>query len=179
MRRRPVGRNLWAVESTPGIVAVVAWKALPTNLPLVREWRRLGIRAELLAPPAARRRLGPGDVALLRLDVTPGLDGVEQGLADVAQLPAHDVRLLNRPAALLAAHDKLETARRLAAAGIPHPQTVCRERLDDLRGLEPPLVLKPRFGSWGKDLMLCRTTAELERCSPSCASGHGFTATAC
>jgi glutathione synthase/RimK-type ligase-like ATP-grasp enzyme len=25
-------------------------------------------------------------------------------------------------------------------------------------------VLKPRFGSWGTDLMLCRTTDELERC---------------
>jgi glutathione synthase/RimK-type ligase-like ATP-grasp enzyme len=25
-------------------------------------------------------------------------------------------------------------------------------------------VLKPRFGSWGKDLMLCRTVDELDRC---------------
>jgi RimK family alpha-L-glutamate ligase len=164
MQRAPAGRNLGVVESTAGIVAVVAWKELPTNLPLVHGWRRLGIQAELLTPVAARRRLGPGDVALVRLDVTPELDGVEPGLADMAELPARGVRLLNRPAALLAAHDKLETARRLGAAGISHPRTLLHERRGELRGLELPLVLKPRFGSWGTDLMLCRTTDELERC---------------
>jgi hypothetical protein len=118
-----LGRKLGGVGSTAGIVAVVAWKEFPTNRALVRGWRRLGIEAELLAPAAARRRLGPGDVALVRLEVTLGLDGVEPGLADVAELPARGVRLLNRPVALLAAHDKLETARRLTAGGIPHPGT--------------------------------------------------------
>jgi hypothetical protein len=153
MRSHPAGRKLRDVESTAGIVAVIAWKQLPTNLPLVRGWRRLGIPAELLAPATALRRLGPGDVALVRLDVTSALDGVEPGLAEVAELPARGVRLLNRPEALLAAHDKLQTARRLATVGIPHPQTLHRNRPDEIRGLEPPLVLKPRFGSWGKDLM--------------------------
>jgi len=143
---------------------VVAWKPFPSNLPLVEGWRRLGIRAELLRPSDARRRLGPGDVALARLDVTPTLDRVEAGLVEITALGRRGVRLLNPPAALLAAHDKRETALRLIDAGIPHPRTLHRKRLDEVRALAPPFVLKPRFGSWGQDVMLCRDAGELERC---------------
>jgi glutathione synthase/RimK-type ligase-like ATP-grasp enzyme len=55
------------------------------------------------------------------------------------------VRLLNRPAALLAAHDKLQTARWLADAGVAHTRTLHRRSIDEVRALEPPFVLKPRF----------------------------------
>jgi len=130
-----------------GIVAVVAWKPFPSNLPLVEGWRRLGIRAELVRPPDASRRLGAGDVALLRLDVSPTLDGVEPGLGEIAALRRRGVRLLNPPAALLAAHDKRETALRLENAGIPHPRTRHRYRLDEVRAFELPAVLKPRFAT--------------------------------
>lgn len=152
------------VASGPGIVAVVAWKSFPSNLRLVEGWRRLGIRAELLRPPDARRRLGPGDIALARLDVAPTLDRVEAGLVEITALQHRGVRLLNRPTALLAAHDKRETALRLTDAGIPHPRTLHRTRLDEVRALDLPFVLKPRFGSWGRDVMLCRNAGELERC---------------
>jgi RimK family alpha-L-glutamate ligase len=147
-----------------GIVAVVAWKPFPSNLPLVEGWRRLGIRAELLGPPEAHRRLGPGDVALARLDVMPTLDGVEAGLAEITALGRRGVRLLNSPAALVAAHDKWETALRLKDADIPHLRTLHREGLDEVRALDLPFVLKPRFGSWGRDVMLCRGASELDRC---------------
>ena len=150
--------------SSMGIVAVVAWKPFPSNLPLVEGWRRLGIRAEFVRPRDASRRLGAGDVALLRLDVSPMLDRVEPGLGEIAALKRRGVRLLNPPAALLAAHDKRETALRLANAGIPHPRTFHRYRLDEVRAFDPPVVLKPRFGSWGQDVMLCRDVGELERC---------------
>jgi [lysine-biosynthesis-protein LysW]---L-2-aminoadipate ligase len=145
-------------------VAVVAWKAAPTNVPLVEAWRRLGIRAELLSPHEAARELGRGDVALARLDVTPGLDGVEPGLPEVSRLARRGVRVLNGPAALLAAHDKWQTAERLTRAGIPHPWTIHRTVLEEIRGVAPPFVLKPRFGSWGQDVMLCRGADDLERC---------------
>ena len=152
------------VVSGVGIVAVVAWKPFPTNLPLVDGWRRLGIRAELVRPQDAGRRLGPGDVALVRLDVSPTLDRLEPGLGDIAGLRRRGVRLLNPPEALLAAHDKHKTAVRLANAGIPHPRTLHSYRLEEVRAFEPPFVLKPRFGSWGQDVMLCRDVGELERC---------------
>jgi RimK family alpha-L-glutamate ligase len=152
------------VGSAQNLVAVVAWRSLPSNLPLVEGWRRLGIRAELLSPPDACRWLGRGDVALVRLDVTPALDSVEAGLDELATLEGRGVRVLNRPAALFVAHDKWQTALRLAEAGIPHPRTLHTTSLDEVRALEPPFVLKPQFGSWGKDVMRCRDAGEVERC---------------
>lgn len=137
------------------MVAVVAWKPLPSNQPLVDNWRRRGIGAELMSPGDARRRLGPGDVALARLDVTPTLDDVEPGVDDLAALEDHGVRVLNRPDSLLAAHDKWQTAQRLADAGVAHPGTAHVTSLDDIRSLTPPFVLKPRFGSWGWDVIRC------------------------
>ena len=43
--------------------------------------------------------------------------------------------------------DKLETSRNLTRAGVAQPWTLHRENLDALREIEPPFVLKPRFGS--------------------------------
>jgi RimK family alpha-L-glutamate ligase len=150
--------------SAPATVAVVAWKATRTNAPLVAAWRRLGIPAERLTPHESLRRLGPGDVALVRLDVTEALDGVEPGLQGVALLGQRGVRVLNRPVALLAAHDKWETVRRLAREGIPQPWTLHRTRIEEIRAVPPPFVLKPRFGSWGRDVMLCRGSDDMEPC---------------
>jgi RimK family alpha-L-glutamate ligase len=151
------------VTSTQKLVAVIAWRSLPSNARLVDGWRRLGIRAELLSPPDACRRLGHGDVALVRLDVMPALDSLESGLSEIAALERRGVRVLNRPAALLAAHDKRQTALRLADAGIPHPRTLHTTSLDEVRALDPPFVLKPRFGSWGEDVMICRHAVEVEK----------------
>jgi hypothetical protein len=123
------------MASERGIVGVVAWKPFPSNLPLVVGWRRLGIRAELLRPPEAHRRLGPGDVALARLDVAQTLDGVEAGLVEIVGLERRGVRVLNRPPSLLAAHDKRETAVRLTDAKLPHPRTLHRGRLEEVRSL--------------------------------------------
>ena len=94
----------------------------------------------------------------------PALDSVEAGLGEVGSLERRGVRVLNRPAALLAAHDKRRTALRLADAGVPHPRTLHTTSLDEVRALEPPFVLKPRFGSWGEDVMVCRHAGEVEAC---------------
>ena len=72
-----------------------------------------------------------GDAALGRLDVLPTLDGVDDGLWALGSLAANGIRTLNRAGALLAAHDKLLTARLLLHAGLPHPRT---------RLLSPPLA---------------------------------------
>ena len=166
--------NLGEVKSAQELVAVVAWRSEPTNSPLVEGWRHLGIRAELLSPPDACHLLGAGDIAVVRLDVTPTLDGVEAGLAEMAVLERRGVRFVNRPGALLAAHDKLVAAQRLAAAGLAHPRTLHCTRLDQVRELEPPFVLKPRFGSWGQDVMLCGDGTEVERSLATIAQRNWF-----
>jgi RimK family alpha-L-glutamate ligase len=147
----------WPVE----LDAVVGWSQ-QTNRELVGEWLKRDIPALLLSPPDAASLLGQGDTALVRLDVLPTLDGIEPGLDEIVELGVRGVRVLNSRAALVAAHDKLLTARRLVAARIPHPKTVHLPRADAPLGLKPPLVLKPRFGSWGVDVYRCETTREVE-----------------
>jgi glutathione synthase/RimK-type ligase-like ATP-grasp enzyme len=127
--------------------AVVAHSASPTNLGLAaRGWD--GLRGELLTPREALLTLGRDDVALARLDVRHTLDGVEDGLWALERLVEAGVRVLNTPGAVVLAHDKLLTARLLRRAGLPD--------------LDFPAVVKPRFGSWGEDVRLCRDPEELQ-----------------
>ena len=142
--------------------AVLAHQSTETNLALARRgWP--GARSHLSSPRQALLRLGAGDVALNRLDVSRELDGVEEGIWSVTQLEAQGVHVLNRPPALLACHDKLLTARLLRAAGVSHPRTRRLESADSAEGLQYPVVAKPRFGSWGRDVELCADRGALER----------------
>jgi glutathione synthase/RimK-type ligase-like ATP-grasp enzyme len=129
----------------------VRQRATPTNT-------RLG---PVLPPARAVARLRPGDVAVGRNDVRASLDGVEAGLWALDMLDRHGVTVLNNRDALTAAHDKLATAEALARAGVPHPPTAHVTPWLPLPQLEPPLVLKPRFGSWGRDVTRCDTAADL------------------
>ena len=70
-----------------------------------------GLDAVLVSAEEALHLLGPGDVAVGRLDVLPTLDGVEPGLLSLLWLERAGVRVLNRAAALITVHDKLRTAR--------------------------------------------------------------------
>jgi RimK family alpha-L-glutamate ligase len=142
--------------------AVVAHRESETNARLVAAAGALGLDALQLAPREALRLLEPGDLALGRLDVRDSLDGVESGTTELERLPAGGVELLNAPGALVAAHDKLLTARVLRLAGVPHPQTSLLTESARPPQVELPLVLKPRFGSWGRDVTLCRTREELD-----------------
>lgn len=143
-------------------VAIVTHRASETNIGLVtRPWP--GGSPVLLAPADALRQLAAGDIALGRLDVRAGLDGVEEGLWALARLSDAGVRVLNPPSALLASHDKLLTARALVRAGIPHPRTVLLLAGIEPPALELPLVLKPRYGSWGRDVVRVRDREALAR----------------
>jgi RimK family alpha-L-glutamate ligase len=116
-------------------------------------------RWERLTPQQALDVLRPGDAALGRLDVLPALDGIDDGLWALGALAARGVHVLNDPAALLASHDKLLTARLLRRHGLPHPRTA---HVRDGRPKLPfsgPVVVKPRFGSWGRDVRLCEDRA--------------------
>ena len=140
--------------------AIVAHRVTPTNT-------RLGA---VFTPAQAVARLTAGDVALGRLDVLPSLDGVEPGLWALERLAASGVTVLNGRRTLVAAHDKLATASALFASGVPHPRTSHVAPWLPVPELEPPIVFKPRFGSWGRDVVRCdderaieRTLVELER----------------
>ena len=135
-------------------VAVIGW-AQQTNAELVAAWRSLGLDAHLLTPQDALRRLRPGDVAIGRLDVVPTLDGIEPGLDLLEELRERDIRLLNPPESLICSHDKLATEAVFARAGLPRPRTWRIGPDATEADLEPPLVLKPRFGSWGRDVFCC------------------------
>lgn len=115
-----------------------------------------------LPPAQALSRLGRGDVVLGRLDVLRTVDGVEPGLWVLDRLADRGARVLNGRSALVTAHDKLATAAALFAAGVPHPRTVHVAPWLPAQELEPPLVLKPRFGSWGEDVIRCDDEPAIE-----------------
>lgn len=131
---------------------VVAARATATNMHLGR----------VLTPAQAVARLRPGDVALGRVDVRSSLDGVEPGLWALNVLARRGVTVLNGGAALATAHDKLATAIALERAGVPHPKTFHVAPWLPRPLLDAPLVLKPRFGSWGRDVTRCNSQDELD-----------------
>jgi [lysine-biosynthesis-protein LysW]---L-2-aminoadipate ligase len=142
--------------------AVVAHRHSATNEALVAAARAWGLDSELLDPHTALTSLEPGDVALARLDVREGLDGIERGTGELERLAAGGVDVRNPPGSLVVAHDKLLTARALRLAGLPHPHTTLLNPTLPTLVPELPVVLKPRFGSWGRDVERCTTPDELD-----------------
>lgn len=72
--------------------------------------------------------------------------------------------MLNPAPSLVACHDKLQTALRLNRLGVPHPATAHVDWHTPPPRVECPVVLKPRFGSWGRDVWLCESRRQLKRC---------------
>ena len=135
-------------------LALIACRSTPTNDAL-SDAPADGLRWEPMTPRRALEVLRPGDAALGRLDVLPTLDGMDDGLWALGALAARGVHVLNDPAALLAAHDKLLTARVLRRRGVSHPATIhVRQRRAVPQPLHP-VVLKPRYGSWGREVYRC------------------------
>ena len=153
-------------------LALVAHRRTPTNVALARAQSDV----QILPPAEALRTLVAGDLAIGRLDVAERLDGIEVGLWELARLEGAGVRILNRPRALVAAHDKLATSRALAEAGVPHPLTTHVVAPSELVSLQAPFVVKPRFGSWGRDVTLCEDAAVLRRHLAEIARRPWFTA---
>ena len=141
--------------------ALIVGQTTETNIRLRRAFAAYGYDAAVTAPDLLPDV--PPDLVLSRLDVLPTLDGVEHGLWEVKRLERAGATLLNQPLALFSAHDKLATALLLARAGVAHPSTA---HVRDARapGFPPPYVVKPRFGSWGRDVFRCDTAGELVEC---------------
>src|SRR4029453_11179515 len=138
---------------------VILGRPTETNCALAAAFAEQGQRAGL-AQAATSPRLGQGDLVLARLDVLPTLDGIEPGLWSLPRLERQGVQLLNGPLALFAAHDKLSTALLLGRAGVAPPRTAPVREVS-VPSFPPPYVVKPRFGSWGRDVYLCRDETEL------------------
>jgi [lysine-biosynthesis-protein LysW]--L-2-aminoadipate ligase len=157
-------------------LVLLARSATDTNRWILAAAWRLGIEAELVSPTSAVSAVRSDDVVLNRLDVCGTLDGVEEGLDAVHELAARGIQVLNPPEALATMHDKLLTAIRLRRAGIPHPATAWVDETMNVESLEPPFVVKPRFGSWGRDVMRCGSRQELARLFEQLADRRWFRA---
>lgn len=140
---------------------VIAHRGSDTNNALAAAAASFGVPALVLSPRDALRILEPGDIALGRLDIREQLDGIEPGMSELEQIAGTGATLLNQPGTLVAAHDKLLTARVLRRAGVPHPRTWLIADGAPSPAPELPLVLKPRFGSWGRDVVRCDTADEV------------------
>jgi RimK family alpha-L-glutamate ligase len=140
--------------------AFVVGRSTETNARLAAAFAARGFR-EYVGALTDLPEPGPGDVVLARLDVLPTLDGVEDGLWALVRPRRRGATLLNSPLSLLGAHDKLATARILERSGIPHPVTTHVREPSTPERFGPPYVVKPRFGSWGRDVFRCETRTEL------------------
>jgi RimK family alpha-L-glutamate ligase len=157
-------------------LAIVAGRSSETNSALVAAGEALGIHTVQLTAREALHSLRPADIALGRLDVRETCDGIEDGMRELEKLAAAGVLVLNPPAALAATHDKLLTSRALRRAGLPHPHTWLIA--DGLPAPVPelPVVLKPRHGSWGRGVTLCRTHDDVQDATRELYSDQGVLA---
>jgi ribosomal protein S6--L-glutamate ligase len=129
---------------------VVARRSTPTNA-------RLG---PVLASTAGGSAPAPGDVALGRLDVLATLDGRAR---PVGARPARAARRdrAQPPAFLETAHDKLATAAALAAAGC-RTRPPSTSRPGSTAGGRVPGRAEAALRSWGRDVVLCESSRELD-----------------
>jgi ribosomal protein S6--L-glutamate ligase len=123
-----------------------------------------GVHAVVGSPHFFAEQAWPGDVVLGRLDVRPTLDGIEPGLGRLVRLREQGIRVVNGADALVASHDKRATMLALHGAAVPHPRGIHVTRADAAPDFEPPYVVKPRFGSWGRDVHRCESRADLRKC---------------
>jgi [lysine-biosynthesis-protein LysW]---L-2-aminoadipate ligase len=163
------GRNSIFAErrharSLRGKVWIVSGRSNATDDLLVGALHESGVGAQLVAPTDLIGCVRPEDTVVGRLDVRKTLDGIEDGLAALRRVELQGNRTLNPAPSLLACHDKLQTAIRLGRSGIPHPRTAHVDSRFADGSFPSSLVVKPRFGSWGRDVFRCDSERELRRC---------------
>lgn len=151
----------------PGAVWIAAAHATATNARLASAFETLGLPAFVVDPAVVDGVASAGDLVLNRIDVRPTLDGVDPGGCELRWVEGRGVRVLNSESALHACHDKLRTALRLGRLGVPHPATLHLDYGAPLPDVACPVVVKPRYGSWGEDVFLCSSSSALRLCLES------------
>jgi RimK family alpha-L-glutamate ligase len=144
------------------MIAVFGSGQNESTVELVDRWRDLGIEVQLVPGPTVGSTASVGDIVLGRLDILPTLDGVEPGLLELFLAEKRGLKVLNPAATLLAVHDKLRTAAVLHGVGLPHPPTTVARHPASAPGFDGPYVVKPRYGSWGRDVVRCEDRDELQ-----------------
>lgn len=154
---------------------IAAEERTRTDEQLAAALSRYGVAAEIVSGADVPSRVRAGDTVLGRIALLPSLDGVQGCVWDLRQLERLSVRILNPASALLATHDKLMTALRLARSGIHHPKTAHVDHDDAaLPELTLPVVVKPRFGSRGHDVVRCDDRLSLQHCLQRLRGKHWF-----
>jgi [lysine-biosynthesis-protein LysW]---L-2-aminoadipate ligase len=145
-------------------VFIVGGGATTTNERLRGAFAATGTHAVVAGPQLAAERACPGDVVVGRLDVRRTLDGVQPGLGRLLQIRDRGIPVVNDADALVSSHDKLATMVVLHAAAIPHPRGLHATGVEVSPPFDAPYVVKPRFGSWGRDVYRCESRADLLAC---------------
>jgi RimK family alpha-L-glutamate ligase len=149
---------------------------LPVHRELATAARSRGHRVELLLaaelavqawPPRVWRRGRPVEAGRFAA-VLPRVSDwrPDSTLAALGTLLAAGVPAINRPAAIRRGRDHWRTAAALAAAGLPHPETVAGSEPAELAAaaaaLGFPCVVKLRRSRQGLGVVACAGRAELE-----------------
>jgi RimK family alpha-L-glutamate ligase len=142
-------------------VFIAGSTASTTNERLRQACAATGAHSLVASTEIAAELARPGDVVVGRLDVRPTLDGIQPGLGRLLQLRSVGIRVVNDANALVATHDKLATMLLLHAAELPHPRGAHVLSAEACPDFAPPYVVKPRFGSWGRDVHRCESRADL------------------
>ena len=161
-------------------IVIAGARANATNRALRAAFRSAGVTALTLTGRQlqAAHLLGRLEDAVLlgRADVSRRLDGVGETFWELRRLEQAGLPVLNGSRTLLRCHDKLQTARLLRRAGLPHPRTVLLRSPDSEPPFAGPYVVKPRFGSWGRDIQRCEDGLELRSCLRRAAGRRWFRA---
>jgi len=168
------GIHMTADMRRPARVLIAAGHSTATNELLVGALRAQGFWAQTVDPESLGGLASRDDVVLGRLDVRRSLDGIEDGIWELRRVERRGVRVLNPTLSLIACHDKLQTSLRLARFAIPQPETVHVDWDAPAPRVDSPVVVKPRFGSWGRDVFLCESDRELDHCLSRLRSRRWF-----
>lgn len=141
------------------------------TLPFSEIAASIGARKGNQRPPltvsAAGIDLGAFDAVLVRTMPPGSLEQVVFRMDCLARLEAAGCLVINPAKAIEAAVDKFLTSARLAAAGLPTPQTIACQTVDEaltaFASLGGDVVLKPLFGSEGRGITRLNDEALAQR----------------
>lgn len=152
------------IRSTPtrkpviGVVAEAHYRALGQPAALVEALRAAGYPPVILDPDRS------DDARATKVDVIVARGRSPTLLSLLARAEGKGVRTINRCAAIVAARDKVEMSRTLAAAGLPTPPThrgTLASIADAFAAGQYPLLIKPVFDDEQQGARVVRDREEL------------------